>query len=150
MRRWGLIAWALLLAGCSVTTVTFDRQTETPTAPLRTPAANIPIYMRTTLPSAPYTVIGTVKALKGMEQLRGLTGPVREAEVLALLKKKAAAEGAHALLDVQIRERHVLLKQGGEQIPPEVRALAEWGCDIIHYMEATAEAIVFTAPAQPR
>lgn len=150
MQRWGLLAGAIFLGSCSVATVEFDRQAETPTALVKAQAADIPVYTRTALPPTPYTVIGTVKALRGVQQLRGPTGPVREDEVLALLKKKAAAEGAHALLDVQIKEHHVSLKQGGEPIPPEVRALAEWGCDIIHYLEARAPAIAFTAPAQPR
>jgi len=147
--RTALLA-AVFLAGCSVTTVTFDRQGETPLALVKAPARNLPIYTAATLPSADYAVIGTVRALRGMEQLRGLTGPVREAEVLALLKKKAAAEGAHALLDVQVKERHVSLKLGDAEIPPQVLALAEYGCDIIHYVEATAKAIVFTSALQPR
>lgn len=91
-------------------------------------------------------MIGTVRVRRALEQLRGLTGPVRHAEVLALLERRAAAEGAHALLDVELRERHVSLRRGEDELPPEVRALAEWGCDIVHYVEATARAIVFPPP----
>lgn len=143
------VAAAALLVGCSVTTVAFDRQSERPAA-VKLPAAEIAVYTSAVPPSAEYVVLGRVTALKGMEQLRGLTGPVPEAEVLALLKKKAAAEGAQALLDVEFKERHVSLRQRGEEIPPEIRALAEWGCDIIHYVEATALAIAFTTGLKPR
>jgi hypothetical protein len=141
---------AAFLAGCSVTTVTFEREGETPAGPPAARPRDLPIYTATAPPPAPYVTIGTIKALRGLEQLRGLTGPVRRDEMLALLKKKAAGEGAQGLMDVDVRERHVSLKLGGEGIRPEVRALAEYGCDVIHYMEATAQAIVFTTPSAPR
>jgi hypothetical protein len=133
-----------------VTTVTFERVGEPPPGLSVARPRDLPVYTATAPPPAPYVVLGTIRALRGMEQLRGLTGPVRRDEMLALLKKKAAAEGAHALMDVELGERHVSVRLGGEDIPSEVRALAEYGCDVIHYMEATAQAIVFTAPPVPR
>lgn len=50
----------------------------------------------------------------------------------------------------QTRDRMASLKRGeGGDLPEEVRALAHWGCDIVHYVEATADAIVFQITLSP-
>jgi hypothetical protein len=146
MRRWGLIAWALLLAGCATTRVSFERLAG-PLAPTKGRGADLPIYTATEPPLAPYLVVGRVTVQKAREQLQGLTGPIEEKEILALLRRKAQEAGAEALLNVQIRERMASLKRGeGGDLPEEVSALAHWGCNIVHYVEATADTIVFQRP----
>jgi len=66
---------AALLVGCSVTTVAFDRQSERPAAAVKLAGAEIAVYTSAAPPSAEYMVVGSVTALKGMEQLQGLTSP---------------------------------------------------------------------------
>jgi len=149
MRRWGLIAGTVLLIGCSTTRVSFERLGG-PGISTTGPAADLPIYTATEPPPAPYIVVGRVTVQKAREQLQGLTGPIEEKEIRALLRRKAEQEGAAALLNVQIRERMASLKRGeGGDLPEEVRALADWGCDIVHYVEATADAIVFSPRSLP-
>ena len=149
MRGWVGIAVAVLLAACSTTMVSFERLGG-PAVPTTGRAADLPIYTATEPPPSAYIVVGRLTVQKAREQLQGLTGPIEEKEILALLRRKAKEEGAGALLNVQIQERMASLKRReGADLPEEVRGLAHWGCDIVHYVEGTADAIVFSPRSPP-